>query len=61
MVNLLTVEEVAKRLGLKKSTIYKYTSSKRIPFIKLAASVRVKESDLEDWVNAQRIKPISER
>ena len=61
MTNLLTVEEVVKRLGLKKSTIYKYTSSRRIPFIKLSASVRIKEADLENWVNAQRIKPLNEK
>ena len=60
MTNLLTVEEVAKRLGLKKSTIYKYTSARKIPFVKLASSVRIKESDLERWVDEQRIVPISE-
>jgi excisionase family DNA binding protein len=39
MSNLMKIEEAASYLGLKVSTLYKYTSSRRLPFIKIGARV----------------------
>lgn len=61
MTNLLSVSEAAEKLGLKSSTVYKKTSSKEIPFVKLGASVRFKEEELEEWINRQCVRPVTEK
>ena len=46
MDNPLTISEVAKKLQLSASTIYKYTESGKLPAIKLGNRVRVMEEEL---------------
>ncbi len=58
IMKLLNVEEVADLLRLKPSTIYKYTSGRKIPFIKRGKSIFFDEDDLKDWLNSMKIKAI---
>ena len=57
---LLTPEELAKWLQIKPSTIYKWTSSGYIPYVKLGGkvrgSVRFMRSKIIRWLQ-QRSKP----
>jgi excisionase family DNA binding protein len=43
---LWTVNEVAKRLALRPSTIRKFIFQRRLPVVRLGRAVRVRESDL---------------
>jgi predicted DNA-binding transcriptional regulator AlpA len=52
---LLTVEQVAERLGMSTVWVYQHSSGERrpqIPYIKLGRSVRYRASSVEDFVRA---------
>lgn len=55
-----TVKEVSELLGLSLSTIYdlikRSPEAGGIPAFKFASAIRVKESDLQRWIEAQAIK-----
>ena len=59
MTKLLTATEVADRLSVSIKTIRKWTCQRSIPFIKLGASVRFREDDLEDWIKRNRQKRLT--
>ena len=50
MNKLLTPDEVAELLSVRKSTIYQWTHQGFIPHIKLGKFVRFKEGDVAKWV-----------
>jgi len=56
---ILTVPQIAEYLQLSKSKIYYLISRKQFPHLKLGKNVRVRESDLQKWLN-QRIEKCSE-
>jgi excisionase family DNA binding protein len=53
---LLTVEEVAKKLGISTSWVYKKCIARIMPHIKIGATTRFSEKDLQEWLNAHKIK-----
>jgi excisionase family DNA binding protein len=59
----LTIEEVADLLRLKVSTIYKMTSRRSIPFIRLSEGTKGKilfdPAELEAWLQAKRKRVIN--
>ncbi len=56
---LLSIEDVALLLGLKKSTIYKYVCSKQIDYIKIGSRVRFKEEDIYKFIENRKVKAIN--
>jgi excisionase family DNA binding protein len=46
----LTINEAAGYLNLAKQTLYGFTSSRTIPFIKRAKRLLFTKSDLDDWL-----------
>ena len=58
---LLTAKEVAEYLRLSKSTIYKMTSQRVIPFIKLNnGKILFNLSDINAWLEKRKNKPEDE-
>lgn len=51
---LLTVDEVADRLQVPKSTIYFWTHTSYIPHLKIGRFVRFRLSDLDRWILQKR-------
>lgn len=47
---LLTVEQVAKRLQVTKMTIYRYIKANKIAAIKIGKEYRLKESELQKFL-----------
>ena len=63
MDRLLTPEQIAEYIGVKKSTIYQWTHIGYIPDIKIGRFVRFKENDVIKWletksINGRSRKPI---
>jgi len=56
-MKLLTAQEVAKILGVKRATIYQW-KWKRVdfPFVKVGRSLRVDEGDLHIYLESQKMK-----
>ncbi len=52
MDTLLTAPEIARYLKLSRSKVYYLIATKDIPHIKIGKSVRVRQSDLEQWLEA---------
>lgn len=55
--DLLDVASAARRLGLRRSTIYALTHRKAIKFVKLGRSVRFRPADLDAYVEAHVVEP----
>jgi excisionase family DNA binding protein len=61
MEKLLSADEIAELLGVKKSTIYQWTHQKYIPHIKLGNKVRFKPSQIDKWLEQRTYKGYSKR
>ncbi|MEW6410929.1 MAG: helix-turn-helix domain-containing protein [Candidatus Zixiibacteriota bacterium] len=53
---LLTPQEVADYLNVKKSTIYGWTHEEKIPHLKLGNLVRFRKEDIERWLKTRTRK-----
>ena len=53
MDRLLTIDEVSKLLQVKKSTLYSWVSTRRIPFLKINGVLRFGEKAISMWVEGQ--------
>ena len=53
---LLDIGEVAEYTGLRKSTIYAYTSQRRIPFVKLGRLVKFDLQKIDKWIESQEVE-----
>jgi excisionase family DNA binding protein len=56
-LGLLTISEVCQELGMGKSWVYRRLKSGEIPSIKLGNNIKVKRSDLEQYLESQRYQP----
>ena len=48
--SLMTIDEVAKYLRMKKVTIYKHAQDGRIPGFKVGSKWRFKKSTVDKWI-----------
>ena len=53
---LLSIEEVSERLGMGKSWLYRRLRSGEIPSLRLGRAIKVKRSDLEEYLENQRYR-----
>jgi len=58
MKTILTVSELANKLQISTSTVYKYAESGKIPSFKIGSSLRFLENEIDDYlkktINEQR-------
>lgn len=57
MDELLTVREVAERLKLTEKSVRRYISEGKLPAVKLGRVLRVREADLETFVEERQVRP----
>lgn len=50
---LMTIEEVAKYLRVKKRTIYEWVKNGKIPAIKTVGQWRFKKEKIDSWLESQ--------
>ena len=51
----LTIDELCRWLGLKKSRIYNWTSTGQIPHFKLGGTLYFKRIEIEEWMESKRV------
>jgi len=60
MSNILTIGDVAKKLLMSKSTVYKYAERGKIPSFKIGTCRRFFEKEIDEYLNnlvmEQRVK-----
>jgi excisionase family DNA binding protein len=52
MTRLLTVDEVAERLGVRKQWVWAQARAGRIPCVRLGRYKRFREEALDDWIRS---------
>ena len=53
-----TVDQLAEYLNVKKCWIYRRTSDQNIPFHKRGRYVRFKKSEIDKWLEEQKVNPL---
>ena len=61
MDRLLIPDEACSTLRISKSQLYRLTSTKQIPFVKLRGRLRFRSQDLEQWVSSQAVDVESDK
>jgi excisionase family DNA binding protein len=51
----LTVADVAKRMKVSRSWVYKKANAGVIPHVRIGAVIRFVEKDIETWINAHKV------
>ncbi|MDE3224374.1 MAG: helix-turn-helix domain-containing protein, partial [Nitrospirota bacterium] len=51
---LLTIQDVARQLQIKRSTIYAWVAEAKIPFFKVHGLIRFRQDDINGWVESFR-------
>ena len=54
MTNYITVEELSKRLGVSRQTIYTWREKHGLPYVKLVRSVRFDWEQVQEWLKRER-------
>ena len=60
METIYTIPQVAEYLQLSKSKVYYLVKRRSIPHIQLGRNVRIRESDLIHWINANCVDGFSQ-
>ncbi len=56
MDKLLTIDELAEALSVKKSTIYQWVHLGLIPYIKVGRLLRFKEGNIQKWLISRQVE-----
>ena len=56
MDRIMTVPEVAKYLRMSPSKLYLLLQQKKIPHVRIGRNVRIRETELKEWIEAQAVK-----
>jgi excisionase family DNA binding protein len=59
-VELLSVPQVCEHLGMCKSWVYRRIHNQEIPSVRLGRSIKIKRSDLEQYLEEHRNTPLPE-
>lgn len=57
MTLLLTPEEVGERTRLSTSVVYRAIRAGELPAFKVRRRLRIREADLDAWIEAGRVEP----
>lgn len=57
-LRLLNMDEASRFLGIRKSTLYDMTMSKRITFVKVGRLNRFRISDLESYIRTRIVERV---
>lgn len=55
MEKLLTLQQIAQKLQISETTLYKLARNGKIPAIKIGNQWRFKVEDIEKWLESQKI------
>jgi excisionase family DNA binding protein len=59
--SLLDLPALAERLAVNERHVRRLVAERRIPFIKWGHLLRFDPDDIDEWLNDQRVPPISDR
>jgi len=60
MKTLFTIEEASEYLRVPKNSIYKYTSKRKIPFLKFGKRILFDKHEIDEWLEQYSRKTVEE-
>ncbi len=60
MQNLLTPTDLAQIISCSKGHVYRLVFQRKVPFIKIAGSVRFREEAIQRWIREQEVVSVRE-
>ena len=51
----MNLDEVSVYTRIRKSTIYKYTSNRNMPFFKVGVSLKFNRKSVDEWLEGKRV------
>lgn len=57
MIEFMSIEEVAQKLGIKKMTLHNWVSMRKIPYTKIGRKVIFDPDSIDAWLKKKEIKP----
>lgn len=54
MSKMLTIKQVAERLGLHENTVRRYVQEGMIPAVKFEKAIRIEQEDLEEFIRQRK-------
>jgi len=58
--DILNVEDVAKKLGIEKGTVYNLTHKRQIPYFKRGGRIYFDATEINEWVRSDRRKTLKQ-
>ena len=58
---LLSVNELSELIGLRPSTIFKYTSTGVLPHVKIGTRCLFDPARIKEWVEAHSVEPVGSK
>lgn len=52
---LMSIEEAADYLGVKKSTLYSWVFYRKIPYLKIGRLLKFDLKELQEWIDQKRV------
>ena len=52
--DLLTPDDVAKKLAIRRKRVYRLVKSGDLPYFKIGRDIRIRSEDLEKWLESHR-------
>ena len=59
-IETMDLKTVAKYLGMSHSAIYKYTSLREIPHIKVGKKLYFRKKEVDEWMGTKKVSTIKE-
>lgn len=56
LMNYMTIEELSSLVRAPKTTVYRWTSERSIPFIKLGRRLLFDRAEIDRWLEAKRVR-----
>ena len=55
---LISITELAKRLGVSINTLYSWVNQRKIPYVKMGRLLRFDLNDIEKWVTDKKVEVV---
>jgi len=52
---IMDVDQLSRHLSISVSTLYKWVSEKKIPYVKMGRRVVFDQGDIEKWIEEQKV------
>jgi len=56
---LINADEASQMIDVRRDTLYRWVSQRRIPYVKVGRSTKFDVEQIEEWIKERTVKPIN--